>query len=72
MLAAVANWRRFGHDSVMNIPSSLTDFYRFCADFCTSFSRRQDALFELTNAALTTGLAPSLAHLSREGTHRRG
>ena len=56
----------------MNNPSSLTDLFRFRADLYASFGRRQDALFELTDAALTSGLAPSLADLSRECSHRRG
>src|SRR5690349_10996192 len=56
----------------MNNPSSLTDLFRFRADLYASFDRRQDALFELTDAALTSGLAPSLAYLSLECSHRRG
>jgi hypothetical protein len=55
----------------MNIPSSLADLSRFRADLYATFGRRQDALFELTDAALTAGLVPSLAYLSLEGPHRR-
>jgi hypothetical protein len=36
------------------------------------FSRRQDALFELTDAILTAGPVPSLAHCSLAAAHRRG
>lgn len=35
-------------------------------------SRRVDALFELTDAILTAGTAPSPPHLSLAGVHRRG
>jgi hypothetical protein len=35
-------------------------------------TRRADALFELCDAALTTGAVPSTVHLSLAPTHRRG
>jgi hypothetical protein len=68
----VANHSQFWHDSAMNLPSSLTDLFCFRADLYACFGRRDDALFELTDAALTAGLVPSLAYLSLEGSHRRG
>ncbi len=40
--------------------------------FYACLDRRADALFELTDAALTAGPRPSLAHLSLAGSHRRG
>lgn len=36
------------------------------------FDRRADALFELTDAILTSGVVPSPAHLSLQPAHRRG
>jgi hypothetical protein len=36
------------------------------------FGRRADALFELTDAVLTTNTNPSLVHLSLASVHRRG
>ena len=36
------------------------------------FGRRADALFELTDAILTTNTNPSLVHLSLAFVHRRG
>ncbi|MEV7012270.1 NF041680 family putative transposase [Streptosporangium sp. NPDC051022] len=36
------------------------------------FTRRPDALFELTDAILATGPVPSLPHLSLDPLHRRG
>jgi hypothetical protein len=36
------------------------------------FGRRADALFELTDAILTTNANPSLVHLSLASVHRRG
>ena len=56
----------------MNAPSNLADVFRFRADLYGSFGRRRDALFELTDAALSVGLVPSMAHLSLEAAHRRG
>jgi len=37
-----------------------------------AFSRRADALFELTDAALTAGAVPSPPHLSLAPVYRRG
>jgi hypothetical protein len=48
----------------MNNPSYLTDLLRSRADRYASLGRRQDALFELADAAL--------AYLSLEEAHRRG
>jgi hypothetical protein len=56
----------------MDTRSHLTDLLRFRADLYASFGRRRDGLFELTDAALTAGLVPSLAYLSVEASHRRG
>jgi hypothetical protein len=56
----------------MHTGSDLTDLLRFRVELSASFGRRADALFELTDAALTAGLVPSLAYLSLEGVHRRG
>ncbi len=36
------------------------------------FDRRADALFELTDSILTSGVVPSPVHLSLEAVHRRG
>jgi hypothetical protein len=44
----------------------------FRSELYACFPRRRDALFEITDAILTAGLVPSLAHLSLEATHRRG
>jgi hypothetical protein len=44
----------------------------FRTDLSACFARRRDALFELTDAAWTAGLVPSLVHLSLEMPHRRG
>ena len=40
--------------------------------FYRCFGRRADALFELTDALLTTGAVPSPVHLSLAPVHRRG
>jgi DDE superfamily endonuclease len=40
--------------------------------FYRCFGRRADALFELTDALLTTGAVPSPVHLSVAPVHRRG
>ena len=44
----------------------------FRADVYRCLGRRRDALFELLDAATTSGLVPSLVHLSLEALHRRG
>src|SRR5215210_3360946 len=45
---------------------------QFRADVYQRFGSRRDALFELLDAAIVAGLAPSLAHLSLTAVHRRG
>lgn len=52
--------------------NTLDDLRAFRAQLYASFRQRRDALFELTDAALTAGQIPSLAHLSLEDAHRRG
>lgn len=44
----------------------------FRAELHACFSKRADALFELTDAILTGGPQPSPVHLSLEPVHRRG
>jgi DDE superfamily endonuclease len=44
----------------------------FRSDLHSCFSKREDALFELTDAILTAGPLPSPVHLSMEPVHRRG
>jgi hypothetical protein len=44
--------------------------FRDCLYHC--FDRRTDALFELTDSILTSGVVPSPVHLSLEAVHRRG
>ncbi len=44
----------------------------FRDSFYRCFSRRADALFELTDALLTAGSVPSPPHLSLAAVHRRG
>jgi hypothetical protein len=44
--------------------------FRDCLYRC--FDRRADALFELTDSILTSGIVPSPVHLSLEAVHRRG
>jgi hypothetical protein len=47
--------------------------HTFRRSFYECFHRRSDALFELADAILTAdGAAPSPAHLSLQGSHRRG
>jgi hypothetical protein len=54
----------------MEPPDALRTFRR---SFYECFYRRQDALFELSDAILTAdGAAPSPAHLSLQVSHRRG
>ncbi len=53
-------------------PSSLDCLRTFRTDLYACFERRRDALFELTDAAMTAGLIPALVHLSLETPHRRG
>ncbi len=56
----------------MLAPSTLGPLQTFRADLYACFHRRRDALFELTYAAFTAGLLPSLTHLGLETPHRRG
>jgi len=44
----------------------------FRRSFYECFDRRADALFELSDAILAAGAAPSPVHLSLEAVHRRG
>lgn len=53
-------------------PDALAVLQTFRADLYSSFLRRPDALFELTDAVLTAGPVLSPAHLSLETVHRRG
>ena len=53
-------------------PAGLAGLREFRAAVYGCFERRRDALLDLLDAAVTAGLAPSLAHLSLEAPHRRG
>jgi hypothetical protein len=50
----------------------LTILRDFRDAFYACLERRADALFELTDASLTAGPRPALAHLSLATPHRRG
>lgn len=50
----------------------LDSLRAFRDSFYRCFGRRADALFELTDALLTTGTVPSPVHLSLAPVHRRG
>jgi len=50
---------------------SFDALHAFWDSFYRCFGRRADALFELTDALLTTGTAPSLVRLSLAPVHRR-
>ena len=50
----------------------LDGLARFRTGLYAAFGRRRDALFELVDALLTAGPAPSLVHLSLAPVHRRG
>jgi hypothetical protein len=52
-------------------PTVLEELRAFRTRIYGCFGPRRDALFELVNAANTSGLVPSLAHLSLEGLYRR-
>jgi hypothetical protein len=52
--------------------TSTAALHAFRSAVYQGFAARHDALFELLDAALTAGLAPSLVHLSLEASHRRG
>ena len=56
-------------DNLHPPPTALRDFR---THFYACLDRRADALFDLTDAALTAGPQPALAHLSLAGPHRRG
>ncbi len=57
----------------MNTTDLTTTALRdFRDNFYACLDRRADALFELTDAILTAGQQPSLAHLSLAAPHRRG
>jgi hypothetical protein len=51
---------------------ALATLHTFRATLHTCFTRRQDALFELTDALLTGSPVPSPVHLSLDPVHRRG
>ena len=53
-------------------PGRAVTLGEFRARFYDCLKRRADALFELTDALLTTGSVPSPVHLSLAGAHRRG
>jgi hypothetical protein len=50
----------------------LDSLHAFRDSLYRCFDRRADALFELTDAILTTGSVPSPVHLSLAAVHRRG
>lgn len=57
----------------MDSPAQRLDALRVFRDsFYRCFGRRADALFELTDALLTTDTVPSPVHLSLAPVHRRG
>lgn len=53
-------------------PSALDTFRAFRSSLYNCLHRRADALFELTDALLTTEAVPSPVHLSLQPSHRRG
>ena len=53
-------------------PTTLAAFTAFRTQLYATFGARQDALFELTDALLTTGPVLALPHLSLAPLHRRG
>ena len=56
----------------MNTSDALLTVQIFRAALYRCFTRRADALMELTDALLTAGPVLSPAHLSQEAVHRRG
>jgi hypothetical protein len=56
----------------MDNPAPLAALRAFRRDLYSGLTRRADALFELGDALLTAGSAPSLPHLSLAPLHRRG
>jgi hypothetical protein len=59
------------HEDVI-VSNTLDVLRAFRTMLYASFRLSRDALFELTDAVITAGMVPSLAHLSLEDTHRRG
>ena len=53
-------------------PAVLEELRAFRTRIYGCFGPRRDALFELLDAAITSGLVPSLVHLSLDGLYRRG
>jgi hypothetical protein len=53
-------------------PAVLEELRAFRSGIYSCFGPRRDALFEVLDAAITSGLVPSLVHLSLEGLYRRG
>ncbi len=53
-------------------PIVFNTLRQFRAGVYQCFGSRRDALFELLDAAIVAGLAPSLAHRSLTAVHRRG
>ncbi len=54
------------------IRSGVDDLLLFRQQLHSCFDKRADALFELTDAILSTGTVPSPPHLSLAPIHRRG
>ena len=52
-------------------PVVLEELRAFRTRIYGCFGPRRDALFELLDAAIASGLVPSLVHLSLEGLYRR-
>lgn len=53
-------------------PGVFNTLRQFRAGVYQRFEARRDALFDLLDAAIVAGLAPSLVHLSLTAVHRRG
>jgi hypothetical protein len=53
-------------------PTPVTDLQTFRQHYYNCLTRRADALFELTDALLTSGPVPAPVHLSLQPLHRRG
>jgi hypothetical protein len=52
------------------VSNTLDALRAFRTELSASFRHPSDALFELSDAAITAGTVPSLAHLSLEEAHR--
>ena len=72
MRSKVVVLRIHRHNSLMIRAHAFDTLRAFRSDLHSSFSKREDALFELTDAILTAGPLPSPVHLSMEPVHRRG